>query len=342
MIPKDYNLDDYHYELPKELIATRPCETRSHSRLLVYDEKTDSIHHTHFYNLANYLPSDALVVLNNSKVFPCRINATKRTGGSAEIFFHSPDGVSHEYKVLIKARGKKNIGDEFFLPHNVMAKITSFADESFIVRLDNLHIPLMDYLEQFGMVPIPPYIRKGNSDEEDKKTYQTTFAKEVGSTAAPTAGLHFTSELLDSLNTAYVTLHVGMGTFKPVTTPDIRDFKIHEECFSLPEEARLKILESKNVFAVGTTTLRTLETTYLKNQFKENIHHEMTSIFLYPGKEIYSVRGLITNFHLPKSSLLMLVSAMIGREKTLSLYAEAIRHEYRFFSYGDAMLILRK
>jgi S-adenosylmethionine:tRNA ribosyltransferase-isomerase len=203
---------------------------------------------------------------------------------------------------------------------------------------------LLSFLEVHALIPIPPYIRKGESDADDKKNYQTVYSKHMGSVAAPTAGLHFTKELLtklkiNNIDQAFVTLHVGLGTFKPVTVDHLKDHVMHSEEYFVDEENLKKIKSAKNIFAVGTTSLRVLESSY-KKDISANIHYK-TQIFLHPGVDVQSVSGLITNFHLPESTLLMLVSALIGREKTMELYKIAVEEKYRFFSYGDAMLILR-
>ncbi|MBA2403328.1 MAG: tRNA preQ1(34) S-adenosylmethionine ribosyltransferase-isomerase QueA, partial [Bdellovibrionales bacterium] len=222
------------------------------------------------------------------------------------------------------------------------------GDGTFLISFNCTHVELIEKLERIGKIPIPPYIRNGESDEQDKKNYQTVYAKETGSVAAPTAGLHFSQELLDKLvvaghKLASVTLHVGAGTFAPVKAENILEHKMHEEFFSIDETNLKLIQEAKFRVAVGTTSLRTLESSWKEGQvtFDPTANWQGTSIFLHPGKQVQSIDALVTNFHLPKSSLLMLVSALIGREKVLELYELAIKEKYRFFSYGDGMLILR-
>ena len=337
-------LSSYHFDLPTELIAQRPADV---SRLLVYKMSTNEIIHDIFPNIGNYLPPESLLVFNRSKVFPSRLLGTKKSGGKAELFVletKSRDGI---YPVLIKTRSKKKLGDQFFFPGNVMATLkTVFNNGTFGVSFST--DDLASYLEENAKIPIPPYIRNGESDEQDRINYQTTYAKEVGSVAAPTAGLHFTHELLASLksqkiNTAFVTLHVGLGTFKPVTSTNLDDHQMHSENYFFDLEFEKKLREARanhqKVFAVGTTSLRVLESSFEKNLVANEMHS--TQIFLRPGAEIKSIDGLITNFHLPESTLLMLVSTLIGREKTLELYNIAIQEKYRFFSYGDGMLIIR-
>lgn len=347
---RDLLLSSYHYDLPSELIAQRPVDAvlRHQSRLMVYDQKTDTVTHDYFYNLPKYLPENSLLVFNQSKVFPSRLLGQKQSGGKVEVFF-----LSHEkndkglYPCLIKTRSKKRLGDEFFFAEGMKVIVSDIhSDGTFgvLVELPSPFNNLIDYLEKNALIPIPPYIRKGESDEEDKKNYQTIYSKNTGSVAAPTAGLHFTDELFKKLDEAqveraFVTLHVGLGTFKPVTVSHLKDHVMHSEEYFIDEENLKKIRSNKNVFAVGTTSLRVLESSFQKD-IGPSVHYK-TQIFLHPGVEVKSISGLITNFHLPESTLLMLVSALVGRKKTLELYELAVKEMYRFFSYGDAMLILR-
>jgi S-adenosylmethionine:tRNA ribosyltransferase-isomerase len=346
---RDYELKNYDFHLPQELIADRPVTDRHSSRLLVYDEKTDEVFHSTFKEIQKFLPTDSTLIFNRSKVFPCRLIGLKSTGGEVEVFILSLIHDNGIHSCLIKASGKRKEGEVFYFG-DLVAKIERVrGDGTFGVSFNKSHEQLLDHLESVGKIPIPPYIRKGESDELDKKTYQTVFAKEVGSVAAPTAGLHFSEELLRSLESAgltlaTITLHVGAGTFSPVKSSNILDHKMHEEFFTLDEENLKKIQQASFPVAVGTTTLRTLESSWRggRVEFPQPGSLRSTSIFLHPGKEVHSIKALITNFHLPQSSLIMLVSALIGREKTLELYQLAIQKRYRFFSYGDGMLILRK
>lgn len=347
----DLLLKSYHYDLPQELIAQRPIDgiNRHHSRLMVYDEAKDEITHDYFYNIQKYLPKESLLVFNQSKVFPSRLIGQKPSGAKAEVFF-----LAHEantlglYPVLIKTRSKKNIGDEFLFEGNFKVTVKGINDDgTFFVSIDlaGNFTTLLSYLETHALIPIPPYIRKGQSDESDKVNYQTVYSKHMGSVAAPTAGLHFTKELLGQLkeqgiDEAYVTLHVGLGTFKSVTVDHLSDHKMHTEEYFVDAQNLDKINRSKNIFAVGTTSLRVLESSYGKNIVADQMYN--TNIFLHPGVDVKSINGLVTNFHLPESTLIMLVSALVGRVKTLELYKTAVENKYRFFSYGDAMLILRK
>jgi S-adenosylmethionine:tRNA ribosyltransferase-isomerase len=365
----DYSLDSYDYLLPPELIAERPSAVRDGSRLLVYHQKSGSIQHAKFSDLATLLPEQSLLVLNQSKVFPCRLRGTRVGGsGKVEVFILSLSLETRAgksgYRCLVKTNRTKKIGEKYLFQQGVTSTLVErLAGENegeFLLAFENIPETMgsfASFLAQIGSIPIPPYIRKGESDAADTTDYQTVYASESekGSVAAPTAGLHFTQELLQQLQSApyhhqiaSLSLHVGMGTFSPVKTQDIREHAMHREHFHLSQAERERILVQYHrqapVIAVGTTSLRVLESLRQDPQLLQN-EWGSTKIFLYPGphdhQPIQSIQGLITNFHLPKSTLLMLVSAFIGREKALELYREAIQHRYRFFSYGDAMLILR-
>lgn len=345
----DFELKSYDFDLPKELIADRPVPDRHSSKLLVFLEETGEIIHSSFQEIGRFLPEHSTLVFNRSRVFPCRLIGKKKSGGEAEVFILSLIQDNGLYPAFVRASGKRKVGDEFHFDNLICEIIHVQGDGTFLVRFNVKHTELIDLLEKVGKIPIPPYIRNGESDEEDKKTYQTVFAKEVGSVAAPTAGLHFSNDLLKNLEKsghtlATVTLHVGAGTFAPVKASNILEHKMHEEKFTVDSENLKKINEATFRIAVGTTTLRTLESSWKngKVDIPEPGSLQATSIFLHPGKEVNSIDALVTNFHLPESSLLMLVSALIGREKTLELYKIAIEKKYRFFSYGDGMLIIRK
>lgn len=337
----DHQLSSYDYELPPELIADRPVPDRHSSRLLVYNEATGEITHSTFRELPKFLPEHSTLIFNRSKVFPCRLLGKKITGGEAEVFLLTVTPVEGTYEALIRTTGKKKIGDVFRFG-DLTAKVEKINGQgTFQVSFNVDQAGLLDALEEIGKIPIPPYIRDGESDELDKKTYQTVYARETGSVAAPTAGLHFSEELLKELEAkghtlASVTLHVGMGTFAKVQAENILDHKMHEEVYTIDPENLAKINEGRFRIAVGTTSLRTLESFARTGKASD-----ATSIFLHPGVEVTSIDALITNFHLPKSTLLMLVSSLIGRARTLELYRLAVKERYRFFSYGDGMLILR-
>jgi S-adenosylmethionine:tRNA ribosyltransferase-isomerase len=273
----------------------------------------------------------------------------KLSGGDAEVFILSLLTEDDSYPAMIRASGKRKVGDEFTFGDLKADLIEVKGDGTFRVKFNCSHDELLNQLEEIGKIPIPPYIRGGESDDLDKKTYQTIYAKETGSVAAPTAGLHFSEELLSDLKKqghtlASLTLHVGAGTFAPVKAENILEHKMHEEFYSIDPENLGLIQAAKFRIAVGTTSLRTLESAWQNGnvQFDQSSGFRGTSIFLHPGKEVHSINALVTNFHLPKSTLIMLVSSLIGREKTLELYRIAVKERYRFFSYGDGMLILRK
>jgi len=334
----------YFYHLPEHLIAQRPVEPRDQSKLLVYKKKSNQIMHTNFECITDYISRDSLIVFNQSKVFSSRLIGQKKSGGKAEIFVLTPNPDEfNKFQALIKARGTKKVGDEFILPNDKVAKIEEVLNDGTFFITFNAFVD-ETYLNQFGKIPIPPYIRGGESDELDKLHYQTIYADQVGSVAAPTAGLHFTEKVFNkcrdkNINQAYVTLHVGLGTFKTVATHDLKSHKMHSEKYFIDQENLKLINEAPNVYAVGTTSLRVLESRLKVSDFKANHLYE-TDIFIHPGVDVKSIKGLITNFHLPESTLLMLVSSLIGRTNALELYQIAIEKEYRFFSYGDSMLIL--
>jgi S-adenosylmethionine:tRNA ribosyltransferase-isomerase len=343
MDKNDLLLSHYDFHLPEELIAQRPVSPRDHSKLLVYKLKENKIEDRCFYELPEILPQNSHLVFNQSKVFPCRLTGQRETGSKFEVFFLNifPNPF---YSVMIRSNKTKKIGDEFKIEALILKIEKINEDGTFAVSLNIKQSDFLDFLNDKAKLPIPPYIRKGDSDENDKKDYQTIYAKDLGSVAAPTAGLHFTAQVFENLaqnkiNHSHVTLHVGLGTFKPVTSENILDHQMHSEIFHVDQEVANNLNHHQNLIAVGTTTLRVLESIYKNGKYEAGDGE--TNIFLYPGKEVRSINGLITNFHLPKSSLIMLVSALIGREKTLELYAHAIKNKYRFFSYGDAMLILR-
>ncbi|MBD65586.1 MAG: tRNA preQ1(34) S-adenosylmethionine ribosyltransferase-isomerase QueA [Halobacteriovoraceae bacterium] len=344
----DLSIESYFYDLPTDFIAARPIPGRDGSKLMVYKAQSDEIVHTTFHQLSQYLKSTDLLVLNNTKVFPCRLFGNKLSGGSAELFLLSLQHQKGSYPALIKSSGKKKLGDKFQFGE-LKVEITDRTDAGeFWIKPNFGLIEFLEYLESHANVPIPPYIRDGVADDQDKKDYQTIYAKKLGSVAAPTAGLHFTEKVFESLaqkniDRAFVNLEVGLGTFKPVQVDNILEHEMHRELFSIETEELKKINQADSLIAVGTTSLRVLESCYDQGEIKlpETPPPHSTNIFLYPGKNVQSIRGLITNFHLPKSTLLMLVSSLIGRKKTLELYEEAKKNNYRFFSYGDAMLILR-
>lgn len=343
--PTDLLLSSYDYFLPLNLIAQRPLKNRSDSKLLVYKKQSGELIHDNFKNINLYLPKNSALILNETKVLPSRILGFKETGGEAEIFILEIL-TKTTAKCLLKCSGTKREGQKFIVADTFAHLLEIEGDGTFILefKVNSLE----DFLESFGLLPIPPYIRNGLSDEQDKVDYQTVFSKNLGSVAAPTAGLHFSKNLLSELNilghaTIPVTLHVGLGTFAKVSEEKILDHKMHYEKFYITKNSFDSLKANfGNLIPVGTTALRTLQS-LITNQILDDHKCEKnleTNIFLHPGSEIFGISGLITNFHLPKSTLLMLVSSLIGRKITLEIYKEAIHHQYRFFSYGDAMLIL--
>lgn len=316
-------LSDFDYELPEELIAQTPVEPRDHSRLMVVNRADGSIIHDHFYNLLKYLNPDDLLVFNETKVFPARLFGHKPTGGKVEILLLNM--VTGEY---ISHPGLRE-GQEVVFDSDFRAVVQN-ARLKFNLDYDQLK----DKIDSIGHTPLPPYIDASGFTENTKlrQRYQTVYAKNSGSVAAPTAGFHFTEKLLSEIpNKAFLTLHVGLGTFRPVKTENIKDHEMHSEVFEIPRDTREKVLKAKRVIAVGTTSARALESDWDKPD---------TTIFIYPGYEFKHVDGLITNFHLPKSTLLMLISALAGKDLIMNAYSEAIKEKYRFYSFGDAMLIL--
>lgn len=341
---EDLLRSSYHFTLPSELIAQRPLADRKNSRLLYYDQGQDKIEHHPFLEIVNLLPKNSVLALNRTKVFPCRLRVKRSSGGRAEIFFLDLVEGERGYEVLIKTSRKKKVGDEFLLDGHHLV-ITHIEETTFFVKHQGPQ-SLTALLIQQGEIPIPPYIRKGVSDHQDQQDYQTVFAENLGSVAAPTAGLHFNAEILEQIKAkgiqlAFITLHVGLGTFLPVKCEHIIDHQMHAEKFFVDADNLSILNQGLPIYAVGTTSLRALESLFDGKLFSAEPREMKTSIFIYPGKEVRSIAGLLTNFHLPESSLLMLVSAIIGRKKLLSLYTEAIKNKYRFFSYGDCMLIKR-
>ena len=343
----DLLTESYSYELDPSFIAARPAERRDASKLMVYKAGSDKIIHTTFSKLAEFLEPQSLLVKNQSRVFPCRLFGQKDSGGRVELFLLSLISENGLYPAMIKSNGKKRVGDKLTFGKLIVEIKDRSSEGDFLIEVNLADDEFLDFLQTSANVPIPPYIRDGIADEKDKEDYQTIFAKDLGSVAAPTAGLHFTEEVFKSLKdkkieNASVTLHVGAGTFKTVQTDNIKDHQMHSENFTIGADDLEKLNRHGNRIAVGTTTLRVLESCFDNGEFKVDADKlYSTDIFLHPGVEVNSISGIITNFHLPKSTLLMLVSSLIGREKTLELYEIAKAKNYRFFSYGDAMLILR-
>ncbi len=332
---------NYDYDLPNEFIATTPIYPKDHAKLLIYDRKTDTITHTIFKNILKYLPEDCDIFLNDTRVIKARIFGKKSSGGNIELLFNKPLD-SNRYLVL--TRGRVKLGTEIFFDNNLVATVIKLNDDgSREVTFKHNHTEikfedLVLVLDNIGHIPLPPYMQR-EDNKDDECDYQTLFAKNAGAVAAPTASLHFTEELFEALKkrhaTHNITLHVGAGTFKPVDVEHILEHPMHSEYFDIPKESQEVLDSQRNILAIGTTVTRTIE--YYERCKKVSGE---CNLFLNPQNKPRRVTHLLTNFHLPKSTLIMLVSAFIGREKTLQLYKEAINKKYKFFSYGDAMLIL--
>ena len=337
--------EEFDFDLPKELIAQTPLEKRDTSRLLVLDKQTGEITHRHFTDIISYMEKGDTLVLNDTKVIPARLYGVKEeTGAVIEILMLQDKG-SNVWECLVKPAKRIKEGTVVsFGNGKLKANCTGVFDEG--IRHFKLVYSgiLYEILDELGEMPLPPYIHE---KLENNDRYQTVYAKNIGSAAAPTAGLHFTEELLDKIkekgiNIAYITLHVGLGTFRPVSVSDVTNHKMHSEYYMMSKETALLLNETKSrghkIISVGTTTTRTLETIMsLYGTFKEC--SGFTDIFIYPGYEFKGIDYLITNFHLPKSTLVMLVSALAGKDNIMKAYNEAIKEKYRFFSFGDSMLI---
>jgi S-adenosylmethionine:tRNA ribosyltransferase-isomerase len=343
-LAEQLRLSDFDFDLPEALIAQEPAPERDRSHLMVLDRRTGGIEHRVFSGIGDYLIPGDLLVLNDTKVFPCRLPASKPGGGKAEIFLLSEQG-PNLWHALVK--GGAGAGKRLSLASGAEAEIIrEHADGTRTVRFHNIR-DVRELLNAVGRVPLPPYIRRDPS-ERDRERYQTVYAAQEGAVAAPTAGLHFTRELLGKLadsgvESVTVTLHVGPGTFQPVRSELITDHRMMPERYSVPEHAASRIeaarAERRRVIAVGTTSVRTIETA-ARNNGVVSPGEGSSELFIYPGYRFAVTNGLITNFHLPKSTLLMLVSAFAGREHMLSAYRTAVADKYRFYSYGDAMLIV--
>lgn len=337
---------DFYYDLPERLIAQTPAEPRDSARMLVYDRGTGETAHRHFYDLPDYLKRGDILVINNTRVLPARIYGHKATGARVELLLHKRRSLT-EWEVLARPARKAEPGTELIFSDRLRAVVTGRGEDGLRTVRFSFEGVFKDLLAQVGEMPLPPYIRRKPADE-DAERYQTVYAKESGSSAAPTAGLHFTPGLMERVRAAgaefvEVLLHVGLGTFRPVKTENVLDHKMHSEFYAVSPEAAGKLNDAKKqgrrIIAVGTTSVRVLESA-TDDTGEIRAGSGDTDIFIYPPYTFRSVDGLITNFHLPESTLVMLVSAFIGREKTLALYKEAVEREYRFFSYGDACLLL--
>lgn len=336
-------LTDFSYELPKELIAQHPAEPRDHARLMLYDRKTGAVEHKHFYDLVDELRAGDVLVFNDSKVIPARLYGKRvPTGGKVEVLLLTPVG-EDRWEVLVKPGKKALPGTTIEFPGGLQAEVldrTDFGGRVVHFTYDGV---FDDIIDKIGEMPLPPYIHE---KMEDPNEYQTVYARERGSAAAPTAGLHFTDELLQKIRDkgveeVFVTLHVGLGTFRPVEEENIEDHQMHSEFYSITPKAADAInrakAEGRRIIAVGTTSIRTLESAGTTGKLKAG--SGWTNIFIYPGFTFHIVDALVTNFHLPESTLLMLISALSTREQILHAYEIAVKEKYRFFSFGDAMFI---
>ncbi len=362
-------LSEYDYNLPEELIAQLPADKRDNSRMMVLNRKDRTISHKHFYDIVDLIDKNTLLVMNNTKVLPARLIGYKDTGAKIEVFLlKQAETQSLEenmqnpmcrvkqlclWDVLIKPSKRVKPGTIIKISEELSVKAIKRLEENgeWLVELLFEGDNVLDVLHRNGQIPLPPYIERKIQNEDLKKLdferYQTVYAKDEGSVAAPTAGLHFTQEILQKLQDkgvelAYVTLNVGLGTFRPVQCENVENHKMHSETFEISEKAAEQInrakKEGKQIIAVGTTTVRTLETAFQKYGCIQPCH-DHSELFIYPPYEFKVIDKLITNFHLPKSTLLMLVSALAGKDFIFEAYNEAIKNNYRFFSYGDCMFI---
>ncbi|HIW16120.1 MAG TPA: tRNA preQ1(34) S-adenosylmethionine ribosyltransferase-isomerase QueA [Firmicutes bacterium] len=338
------NKSDFYFDLPEELIAQTPIERRDASRLLHLDKNTGAIEHRHFYDLPEYLRPGDCLVLNDSRVLPARLIGTRSTGGSVEVVLLRDLG-GGDWECLTRPGKKTRPGAELsFGEGELTAEVLKVVEGGKRIIHFNYEGVFLEVLERLGKMPLPPYIKV---ELEDNERYQNVYSRELGSAAAPTAGLHFTKELLAKIesmgvNICYITLHVGLGTFRPVKTERIEDHEMHSEFCIVPERTARIVTETKKnggrVVCVGTTSCRTVESFALPDGTLPATSG-WTDIFIYPGYKFKCLDALVTNFHLPESTLIMLVSALAGRENILHAYEAAVRERYRFFSFGDAMFI---
>jgi len=339
-------LFDYH--LPKEYIAQKPAKPRDSANLLIYDKNTKKVGHDIFFNLPKYLTKNDVLVFNDSKVFPARLFGNKQSGGKAEFLFLQEKG-DNEWEVLIGSRNPQ-INTVYFFPDNLQAQVVKkFDGKSWLVKFNKSNGAIKIILQKFGHMPLPPYIKSDLTEKKLQQEYQTIYAKKFGSAAAPTAGLHFTDRVFKKLKKIgvqieFVTLHVGLGTFNSVDTDNIEDYNIHSEQVEINKQTIINLIkakkENRRIIAVGTTSVRTLETIFQdfpKTEIKN--YKQEVKIFIYPGYKFKIVDAIITNFHLPKSSLLMLVAAFVGRLKIMQLYNLAKKKKYKFYSFGDGMFL---
>mgnify|MGYP002521652961 CR=1 FL=1 len=355
---------DFNYELPEELIAQTPPDVRGTSRMMVLDRAASTLAHRHIADITDYLRSGDLLILNNTRVFPARIlGAWEDTAGAAELLLLrnvEPDhpipegGFESVWRCMCGSGRKARAGHTIRCAEgNVAATVLDKQEDGHSEVRFHAREPLMELLNRYGLTPVPPYIRRDGNDPAlarlDRERYQTIYAREVGAVAAPTAGLHFTEAIFSALEAkgirrAFVTLHVGPGTFKPVKAEHVEEHHMDAEVYDLPEATAQLIRETRRtggrIIAVGSTSVRTLETIAARHHGEIVAEHGSSTAFIYPPYRFRAVDAMLTNFHLPQSTLIMMVSALAGRERILEAYREAVRQRYRFFSYGDCMLIL--
>jgi len=339
-----YKRQDYHYELPEELIAQYPIDERDRSRLLIVDRSKQSFEEIPFREIIHYLDDEDLLVFNNTKVIPARLKGKRAGGGLAEIFLVKSQG-NNRWEALVRPGRKLRENAAITFAEGFNCKVEEVLDNGNRIVAFEGDADFFELLAQYGEIPLPPYIKREANSMVDKSRYQTVYAKERGAVAAPTAGLHFTPELLaqikqNGISIEEITLHVGLGTFKPVQVDDIREHKMHGEHYVISESAACRLNSNKKRrICVGTTSCRALESAADADGTIRAGASE-TDIFIYPGYSFKYMQGLVTNFHLPGSTLLMLVSAFAGKELMMEAYKKAVKDRFRFFSYGDAMLIL--
>ena len=336
---------DFWYDLPEELIAQTPLQQRDSSRLLALDRVSGKVSHRHFYDIIEYLQPGDCLVMNDSRVLPARLLGHRPTGGAVEVLLLRDLG-DKKWECLCKPGRKMQVGSEVIFGNGELtAVVTAVQDDGNRVIEFRYEGIFLEVLERLGKMPLPPYIK---AELQDQERYQTVYSRTVGSAAAPTAGLHFTNELLEKIRTkgiktAFVTLHVGLGTFRPVKAETVSEHHMHAELCMISEDTAEILNDTKKkggrIICVGTTSCRTLESLVNEDGTFE-AKSKWTEIFIYPGYQFKAMQGLITNFHLPESTLVMLVSAFAGRENVLAAYNEAVKEKYRFFSFGDAMCIL--
>jgi S-adenosylmethionine:tRNA ribosyltransferase-isomerase len=334
----------YNYNLPKNLVAQKPASPRDSSRLLVYRKNSGEIFYDKFLNIEKYLPKNVVLVFNETKVLPARLNLKKETGGKVEVLYLQKS----ENLLEVLANRKLNVGSKLTLNSKARFEVAGHREKIYLLKPLFAIEKFYKVLERYGLAPLPPYIKNSPLNKKElREKYQTIFAKYAGSVAAPTASLHFTKRIFNNfkkakINIKFITLHVGLGTFSPLTEANLKSKKLHQEFYNIDKKTAKFLNKAKKdgkiIIAVGTTVARTLESASKDKELK-NLSGK-TDIFISEGYKFDFIDGLITNFHVPKSSLLMLVSAMIGRKKVLELYKKAINKKFRFYSFGDGMLIL--